>query len=94
VSTTSLKLPDNLKERIAKLAADSGKSAHAFMVEAIAEQTERVEEDRAFMARAEASLKHYQETGIGYDADEVHTYLRAKIQGISMPEPKPIKRNK
>jgi len=94
MATTSLKLPNSLKERIVKLAADTGKSAHAFMVEAIAEQTERIEEDRAFMARAEASLKHYQETGIGYDADEVHAYLRAKIQGITLPEPKPIKRDK
>ena len=45
------------------------------------------------MARAEASLKHYQETGIGYDADEVHAYLRAKIQGATLSEPKPVKRN-
>ncbi len=94
MATTSLKLPDSLKERIVKLAADTGKSAHAFMVEAIVEQTERVEEDRAFMARAIASKKHYDETGIGYDADEVHAYLRAKIQGITLPEPKPIKRDK
>ena len=92
MATTSLKLPDSLKERIVKLAADTGKSAHAFMVEAIAEQTERIEEDRAFMARAEASLKHYQETGIGYDADDVSAYFRAKIQGIDLPKPQPIKR--
>ena len=93
MSTTSLKLPDSLKERIAQLATATGKTPHAFMVEAISEQTERVEEDRAFMARAEQSLKHYQKTGIGYDADEVHAYLRAKIHGIILPEPKPVKRN-
>ena len=75
-----------------KLAADSGKTAHAFMIEAIAAHAERVEEDRALMARAEASLKHYQETGIGYDADEVHDYLRAKILGLNPAEPQPIKR--
>ena len=93
MATTSLKLPDSLKERIAQLATATGKTPHAFMVEAISEQTERVEEDRAFMARAEQSLKHYQETDIGYDADEVHAYLRAKIHGIILPEPKPVKRN-
>ncbi len=86
MATTSLKLPDSLKERIVKLAADTGKSAHAFMVEAIAEQTERIEEDRAFMARAEASLKHYQETGIGYPAEDVYEYIREKLKGNSPPE--------
>ena len=63
------------------------------MVEAIVEQTERIEQDRAFMARAEASLKHYQETDIAYDVDEVNAYLRAKIQGIGLSKPQPIKRN-
>jgi predicted transcriptional regulator len=94
MATTSLKLPDSLKERIVKLAADTGKSTHAFMVEAIAEQTERIEEDRAFMARAVASKKHHDETGIGYDGDEVHAYLRAKIQGSNPAKPRPIKRIK
>lgn len=91
MATTSLKLPDSLKERIAKLAMETGKTPHAFMVEAICEQTERVEEDRAFMARAIASKKHFDETGIAYDADEVNAYFRAKIQGIELPKPQPKK---
>ena len=93
MTTTSLKLPDALKQRVNALAALANKSPHAFMVDLIAAETERIEEDRAFMARAEASLKHHQETGIGYDAKEVHAYLRAKIQGVTKPEPKPVKRN-
>jgi predicted transcriptional regulator len=92
MSTTSLKVPDNLKARVMKVATDTGKSAHAFMLDAIAEHTERVEESRALLARAEASLKSYQETGIGYDADEVHHYLRAKIQGLNPAKLQPIKR--
>lgn len=86
MATTSLKLPDALKERVAKLAEVSGKTPHAFMVEAIAEQTERIEEDRAFMARAEASLKHYQETGIGYPAEDVYEYIREKLKGNNPPK--------
>ena len=91
--TTSLKLPDALKQRVNALAAQVNKSPHAFMVDLIAAETERIEEDRAFMARAEASFKHYQKTAVGYDANEVHAYLRAKIQGVTKPEPKPVKRN-
>ena len=41
MSVTSLKLPDELKKRIAALVAGSGRSAYAFMVEAIARETER-----------------------------------------------------
>jgi predicted transcriptional regulator len=36
VYVTSLKLPDDLKRRIAKLAACSGQTTHAFMVDALA----------------------------------------------------------
>ena len=61
------------------------------MVDVITEQTERIEEDRAFMARAIASKKHFDETGIAYDADEVNAYFRAKIQGIELPKPQPKK---
>ena len=91
MTTTSLKLPDALKQRVNTLAELAGKSPHAFMVDVIAEQTERIEEDRAFMARAMASKKHFDETGIAYDADEVNAYFRAKIQGIELPKPQPKK---
>ena len=91
MTTTSLKLPDALKQRVNTLAELAGKSPHAFMVDVIAEQTERIEEDRAFMARAIASKKHFDETGIAYDADEVNAYFRAKIQGIELPKPQPKK---
>ena len=81
MATTSLKLPDALKKRINTLAELAGKSPHAFMVDVIAEQTERIEEDRAFMARAIASKKHFDETGIGYPAEEVHAYIREMLKG-------------
>ena len=93
MATTSLKLPDSLKERVMKLASDTDKTAHAFMLEAVAEKATREEQERALMARAEASLQHYKETGIAYDADEVMAYFRAKIQGVELPKPQPIKRN-
>lgn len=91
MATTSLKLPDALKERVVKLAEASGKTPHAFMVEAINAETERTEKYQDFLARAMASKKHYDETGIAYDADEVNAYFRAKIQGIDLPKPQPKK---
>lgn len=87
MATTSLKLPDSLKERIVKLAADAGKSTHAFMVEAISAEAERAEKYQAFLARAQASKRQFDETGMAYDSDEVNAYFRAKIQGAVLPKP-------
>ncbi|MDP3087198.1 MAG: hypothetical protein Q8M99_03245 [Methylotenera sp.] len=63
MATTSLKLPDSLKDCVVKSVAETEKSAYAFMIDAIAEHIKRLEDDSAMMARAEASFKHYQETG-------------------------------
>ena len=87
MATTSLKLPDTLKERVAKLAEAAGKTPHAFMVEAIEHETRRNEKYQAFLAEAETSCQEYQKTGQAYDADEVNAYFRAKIQGIEIPKP-------
>jgi hypothetical protein len=38
-ATTTLKLPDDLKARIAVVAEQTGKTPHAFMVEALQRQT-------------------------------------------------------
>lgn len=81
MATTSLKLPDTLKERIARLAEATGRTPHAFMIDAIAEQTKRIEEDREFTARALASKQHFEKTGVGYPAEEVYAYIREKLAG-------------
>ncbi len=87
MATTSLKLPDTLKERVAKLAEAAGKTPHAFMVDAIELETRRNEKYQAFLAEAETSLQEYQKTGQAYDSDEENAYFRAKIQGIEIPKP-------
>lgn len=86
MATTSLKLPDALKERVNKLVSDTEKTAHAFMLEAIAEKAAREEQERALMARAEASLKHFKETGIGYPAEDVFAYIRETLKGNNPPK--------
>ena len=87
MATTSLKLPDALKQRINTLAGIAGKSPHAFMVEVIAEQTERVEKRLAFIQSAVAAKKNFDDTGMGYEADQVHAYLRSKLSGSSASPP-------
>ena len=43
MSGTSLKLPEDLKRRIARLAAKAGQTAHAFMVDALPREATRAE---------------------------------------------------
>ena len=91
MATTSLKLPDSLKQRVNALAAQVNKSPHAFMVDLIAAETARTEKYHKLLARAQESNREFDETGMAYDADEVNAYFRAKIQGIELPKPQPQK---
>jgi predicted transcriptional regulator len=79
--TTSLKLPESLKLRVNALAAQLNKSPHAYMVDLIAEQTDRAEKRQAFIESALDAKNDFDKNGLAYEADAVHAYLRAKIQG-------------
>ena len=90
-ATTTLKLPEPLKARIAPLAEADGKSPHAWMIEALEERVAQSEAYAAFMAEALEADSEMTETGIGYAAEDVHQYLLAKLEGKSVKRPKPIK---
>ncbi len=81
MSTTTLKLPEDLKERIAAVAADAGKSPHAFMVEALGAQTALAERRKVFVAAAHTAAQEVAQFGLVYDADEVFGYLQDKLKG-------------
>ncbi len=51
MSTTTLKLPDELKRKAVAAAQDSGVTPHAFMVEAIRQATEAAEQRKQFVER-------------------------------------------
>ncbi|MFL9608576.1 CopG family ribbon-helix-helix protein [Methylobacillus sp. Pita2] len=94
MTTTSLKLPDNLKTRIKQLADATGKTAHAFMLDALTEQTLREEKRQALIARALEAKAEHEQSGTAYAAEDVHAYLRNKIQGQHTTRPKPIKQTR
>jgi predicted transcriptional regulator len=48
MSTTTIRIDDELKARVAVAAERAGKTSHAFIVEAIARTVEQVELDEAF----------------------------------------------
>lgn len=91
-STTSLKLPDELKSRVADAAQRAEQSAHAFMIEAIARQVEHVESEASFLQSALDSLEEVQGGGATFAASEVHAWLLAKVRGEAAPVPKRLPR--
>jgi len=90
-ATTTLKLPDALKSRIASAAENAGKTPHAFMLEALQAQTELAERRREFVNAALLAREEVAQYGLVYDADEVFSYIQALSEGKQVERPAPTK---
>ena len=88
MSTTSLKLPEDVKELAVAAARLQGVSPHAFMVDAIRSAATAAEQRAGFVAQARAAKAELLRTGKGYAADDVHAYLRLRATGKPAPKPK------
>ena len=85
---TSIRLPDELKRRIDALAAATGKTVHAFMLDALAETTESMEQQQAFEAEAERRWVKYQRTGEYITLEDMRAYAKGLAAGKKPPKPK------
>jgi predicted transcriptional regulator len=72
---TSIKIDDELKGRVQRLAGLRQRSPHWIMREAIAQYVEREEACEAFKQEALASWTAYRETGRHLTGQEVRTWL-------------------
>ena len=88
MGTTSLKLTDELKERAAAVAQEQGISTHAFLVQAISQATDVAERRAAFVAEAGKARAALLKNGRGYEADDVHAYLKRRAAGEKVRRPK------
>ena len=88
--TTTLKLPDDLKERIAPLAAAQGKSPHAWMVEALQAQVAMADMRAGFVADALAAAADIDRGGALFARDDVAAYLRGRAAGDRPARPSPL----
>ena len=91
MSATSLKLPDDLKRRIAKLAASTGQTPHAFMVNALAREAERSELRQRFAAEAAEAAESEREalgSGKARSLDATFDYLAARVGGKNPRRPR------
>ena len=78
MSTTTIRIEDDLKARVAAAAQQMGKSAHAFIVDALAERVEQVEWEAAFHAVADERWAHIRTTGKTVAWDDAKAYLAAR----------------
>ncbi len=88
MAATSLKLPDDLKQRLERLAAHAHKTPHAFMVEVLAREAERSELRERFAAEADESERQAFSGGKTYALDETFDYLEKRVAGSKTRRPK------
>lgn len=88
MATTTLKLPPELKERVASVVKGTDKSPHAFMIEAIEEQTRRAELRKGFVADALAAREDALQTGKAYTLEDVKRYYAARVAGKPARRPR------
>lgn len=87
MSTTSLKLSEELKQRAVAAAGKLGISTHAFMVDAIRQAADAVEQRAQFVGEALAARADMQDSGRGYEADDVRSYLRERLVNEKAEKP-------
>lgn len=84
----SLRVPEAVKKRIAKLAQSRKTTAHALMLEAIREKLDAEEARAAFHAEAKRRLARMKRSRRGIPAAEVFDYLERRAQGEAAARPR------
>jgi len=87
MTTTTIRLPHDLKSRVAAAAKRSGTTAHGFILEAIAEKAAQEEQRAEFEAQAEARYANITATGKAVAWEEMRSYLEARLDGESAQRP-------
>lgn len=88
---TTLKVPDDLRARLAAQAEAAGKTPHAYMLEALREKAERTDRRREYLDAGAAALAQYERTGIAYAMEDVEQYVLGIAAGKTPRRPKPAK---
>ena len=87
MSTTTIRIPDELKARLSRIAEQQGTSTHGLIIEAIAEKADALERRQAFHEEARERHEHYLATGESIPWEEMRDYLRRRVRGEDVPLP-------
>ncbi len=81
LSTTTIRIPEYLKARLAAAAERDGKTAHSFILEAIAEKAEQAERRADFYAVADKRYAKLVASGKTIPWEKMRGYLESKCAG-------------
>ena len=81
MSTTTIRIEEDLKARVSAAAERAGKTTHAFIVEAITQTVEQVELDDEFHRIADERWAKVLSTGKSLPWDEARSYVNARLRG-------------
>ena len=87
MTTTTLRMPEDLKARVTAAAKQSGTTPHGFMLAAIAEKTEQAELRTDFDAVAEKRYAGIVDSGKTIPWEAMRHYLAQRLAGKSIKHP-------
>ena len=87
MGTTTIRLPDDLKARVAEAAKQAGTTSHNFILEAIAEKTDLATQRAEFHALADKRYAQFLESGKSISWEEARTYLKSRLAGKAVKRP-------
>lgn len=89
MSTTTVRLPPDLKARVARAAEIAGTTAHGFILEAIAEKAGQTELSGEFRQTAERRYARIVASGKTVSWKEMRRYLEHRVKGRKIARPRP-----
>ena len=88
MSTTTIRLPKDLKARIAAAAERAGTTPHGFILEAIAEKADQAERRADFHDVAEGRYEELLASGKTIPWEKMRGYLEARVAGKRVARPR------
>ena len=85
--TTTIRMPEELKARVAAAAKRAGTTAHGFILEAIAEKAAQEELRADFDAVAEERFARIAVSGKTVSWQDMRGYLEARVAGKTVKRP-------
>lgn len=87
MATTTIRIENALKARVATAAEQAGKTTHAFILDAIAQTVEHAEQDDQFHRVADKRWAKVLATGKTVPWEETRSYLAARARGEQARKP-------
>lgn len=89
MSTTTLRLPGELKDELARLAEAEGTTAHALMIELLADGSRARKARAEFLAEAQRRVRRMARTGEYLELDDLRAVAKARARGEPPAPPTP-----